>query len=263
MAKIYPKEIKQKARNLRNRGWSIGEISEKVHIPKNTISGWVKDIKLTKDQKRRIKEKIKDSGAIGRPLALKAWREKMENWKNGIRERIKYVERLPWSNPEIRKIICGLLYLCEGAKYPASRFLYFGNSDPKLIYFFITLLRKTYNIEESKLRFSIGYRCDQDYNRLKDYWSKLTGIPKTKCLKSKPDMRTKGKPTLKKDYKGICRLIYYDTSIQFELQSIGEEIINGAGGIRTLDPNTASVVRSQLRYGPNSSKIIGSIVDSL
>lgn len=227
MAKTYSAEIKQKARNLRSKGWSLGEIEQKMVIPKNTVSGWVRDVKLTKAQEKRIKEKIKDSGAIGRPLALKAWRKRMENWKNGIREKVKFFERFPRNNPEIRKFICGLLYLCEGAKYPASRFFYFANSDPKLIYFFITLLRETYNIEEGKLRFSIGYRYDQDYNGLKDYWSKLTGIPKAKCLKTKPDKRTKGKPTLKKGYMGICRLIYYDTSIQFELQSIGEAIIKG------------------------------------
>ena len=50
-------------------------------------------------------------------------------------------------------------------------------------------------------------------------------------LNSKPDIRTKGIKTSREDYRGVCKIIYYDTSLQFELQSIGETIIkNGAGG---------------------------------
>lgn len=231
MPRVYSEKIKQKARNFRSRGWSLGEISLEMKIPKNTILGWVRHIQLTERQKERLKQKIISSGVIGRPLAIKANREKIKNWKEGIEKKVRHFEKLPMQNPEIGKLICGLLYLCEGAKYPASRYLHFGNSDSRIIYFFINLLRKTYNIDEDKLRFSIGYRYDQNYEELKNYWSNLTGIPCSKCLNAKPDMRTKNKPTLRKDYKGVCRIIYYDTSLQFELQSIGETIIkNGAEG---------------------------------
>lgn len=230
MPKIYSPKTKQKACDLRSRGWSIGEISLKMRIPKNTLSGWVRDIRLNNNQIKRIKEKEISCRALGRVSAAKLLREKMEKWKQGIREKIKYFEQFPSRDPEIGKLICGILYLCEGAKYPASRFLHFGNSDSKIIHFFINLLRKTYTIDEDKLRFSIGYRYDQDYEELKNYWSKITKIPKIKCLKSKPDLRTKGKPTLKKDYKGVCRIVYYSTDLQFELLSIGEAIINGAEG---------------------------------
>lgn len=59
------------------------------------------------------------------------------------------------------------------------------------------------------------------------------------------------KRTQKKDYRGICRIVYYDTSLQFELQAIGEAVIkNGAGEDRTLDPFHAMEVLSQLSYSP-------------
>lgn len=120
-----------------------------------------------------------------------------------------------------------------------------------MIRFFLCALRRCYDIDEKKLRFDVMHRWDQDQEVLKDFWSNVTNISKSRCLKRKPDLRTKGKPTLKKDYRGVCRVIYYDTSLQFELQSIGETIIkSGAGGDRTLDLNTASVARSQLRYSP-------------
>lgn len=249
--KIYPKEVKAEARNLRNRGWSLGEISARLKMPKNTISGWVKDIELTKRQKQRIKEKIIASGVIGRPLAVKANLEKIEKWKEGIKEKVRRFGEYCSNNPKVGKLICGLLYLCEGAKYPATRGLIFINSDPMVIYYFLNLLRRFFNIKEDKLRCRVMHRWDQDSKRLKRYWSKLTGIPLKHFFNNKPDIRTKGKPTMKVNYKGVCAIQYSDTSLQFTLQSIGEVIIkNGAGGIRTLDPLNAIEVRSQLRYGP-------------
>ena len=225
MVKTYPISIKQMVKNLRSAGWSLGEISLKIKIPKNTISGWVKDIKLTHRQKERIKQKIITSAAMGRQSAVKVNQEKIEKWKSDIREKVKHYGQLATKGPEVNKLICGVLYLCEGAKYPSSRYLYLGNSDPKIISFFINALRRCYKIDENKLRFSIGYRWDQNFQKLRNYWSKITKIPRSKCLNSIPDIRTKGKPTLRKNYMGICRIIYYSTALQFELQSIGETII--------------------------------------
>lgn len=225
MSKIYSEIIKQKARNLRLKGWSIGEISLKMRIPKNTISSWVNDIQLTKQQKERIKTKMITSAAIGRPLAIEANHRKIQRWKESIQNSVKHFENLPFENPKFGKLICGIFYLCEGAKYPNSRYLYLGNSNPKIISFFINALRRYYKIDENKLRFSIGYRWDQNFQKLKNYWSRITKIPKSKCLNSIPDIRTKEKPTLRKGYMGICRIIYYSTALQFELQSIGETII--------------------------------------
>ncbi len=232
MAKIYSNEIKQKTGNLRSSGWSLGEISLKMGIPKSTILGWVRDICLSEKQKGRIKQKIIASGAIGRPLAVKANREKIEKWKEGIREEVKHFGRLAQQSPKISKLICGILYLCEGAKYPSTRGLIFINSDPTVIQCFLNLLRRFFNIKEDKLRCQVMYRWDQDNKKLKRYWSNITGIPLKQFFNNKPDIRTKGKPTRKINYKGVCGIQYSDTSLQFTLQSIREVIVkNGAGGI--------------------------------
>ena len=235
MPKIYSPKTKQKARNLRTKGWSLGEISNKMHVPKNTLSGWVKDIQLTEKQRKRIKQKEIALAAMGRAVAAKLLREKMEKWKEGIRENVKHFGKFAQQNPEIRKLVCGILYLCEGAKYPSTRCLVFGNSDPWIIRCFINLLRNSFNIDEEKLRCRIMYRYDQNLKELNKYWSNVTGIPLHNFYKSKPDSRTKGKSTLKNDYKGICAVHYLSTNLQFKLQSIGEIIIkSGAEGDRTL-----------------------------
>jgi len=147
----YSRQIKLKARNLRSKGWSLGEIALKTGIPKNTLSEWVRDIRLTDKQKERIRQKIIDSGAIGRPLAVKANYEKIERWKEKIRSEVKHFGKLTVKNREIGKLICGLLYLCEGAKYPSTKCLVFGNSNPQVIRCFVNLLRTSFDINESKL----------------------------------------------------------------------------------------------------------------
>lgn len=237
MSKVYSKKIKHRARNLRNKGWSLGEISLKMRVPKNTLTGWSKDIKLSNEQKKRIKQKILNSGKIGRPLAVAANRRKIQQWKKSIQNSVKHFENIHLENPELSKLICGLLYLCEGSKYPSTRCLVFGNSDPWIIRCFINLLRSSFNIDEEKLRCRIMCRYDQNLKELNKYWSDITGIPLQSFYKSKPDSRTKGRSTLKKGYKGVCAIHYLSTNLQFKLQSIGEIIIkSGAGGDRTLDP---------------------------
>ena len=246
MPNVYSKEIKQEVRNLRNQGWSLGEISQKMNIPKNTLSGWVKDIRLTKDQIKRIKEKEIACAAMGRPLAVKANHIKIEKWKRNIREKVKYFGKLPFKNKKMAKLICAIMYMCEGRRYPMSRYVSLSNADPKVIQTFLTLLRKSFLIQENKLRCHIGYRWDQDLNKLRAFWSNVTNIPKHQFYKSSPDKRTKGKPTQKLNYNGVCSIIYCDTNIQMELQDIGEAILEfgGAGGARTLETSCMPCRRS-------------------
>ena len=225
MPKIYSPKTKQKVRNLRAKGWSLGEISLKIKIPKNTLSGWVRDIHLTPKQRRRIKQKIIVSGAIGRQLAVKANREKIEKWKQNIINKVRHFEKFPLKKAGIGKLICGLLYLCEGAKYPSTRGLIFGNSDPMVICCFLGLLRRFFAIKEDKLRCRVMYRWDQDNRRLERYWSNVTAIPLKQFFKTKPDARTKNKPTRKVNYREVCAIQYSDTTLQFTLQAIGETII--------------------------------------
>jgi len=224
--KLYPEKIKEKARSLRKQGWSLGEISQNLSIPKNTLSGWVKEIRLTEKQKQRIKKKEIISAAKGRILAAKVLKQKLENWKESIRKRTRQFSKMPFKNAKTGKLTCGILYACEGSKYPSTRCLSFANSDPKMIKFFLTMLREYFDIDEKKFRCRIQQRYDQNSDKLKRFWSSVTRIPLGQFYKNYADKRTEGKLTAKKDYKGVCTLQYFNTNLQFELQAIGEAVIN-------------------------------------
>jgi hypothetical protein len=88
------------------------------------------------------------------------------------------------------------------------------------------MLRKCFNIDEKKLRGRIQYRFDQNPEKLIKFWSLITDVPRNQFYKPYCDKRPKNKPTKKQSYKGVCGLQYFDTNLQFELQAIGEAVIN-------------------------------------
>lgn len=219
-----PKVVKDKAISLRKKGYSLSEISHLIKIPENTIHGWVKQIKLTKKQKARLKEKEVKGGRKGLTKILKIRRTKIANWEKAVRLRTERFKTILNKKCDTAKLLCGVLYLCEGAKYPSSRQLIFGSSDPRTIKIFLDLVRKNFNIDEDKFRCRIMHRYDQVGRVLNRYWSKQTNIPLSQFYKSYRDKRTRGKATKKKYYNGVCAVQYNSTDLQYELQLIGESI---------------------------------------
>ena len=73
----------------------------------------------------------------------------------------------------------------------------------------------------------ISYRADQNIKSLQNYWSRLTGISLKNFYKTIPDPRTIGKPTKKKDYKGVCVVTCAGSHIQLELEAIPAIVLRG------------------------------------
>jgi len=224
MKRRWDANVKDKAVNLRKEGRSLSEISGLLGIPLGTVQGWVKNTHLTELQRLRLKAKAVKHGKMGLAKALRIKEKKLECWKKAVAERTKKFKGFLNKKSDIAKLACGLLYLCEGAKYPSSKQLIFGSSDPKLIKVFLELLRNNFDINKDRFRCRIMHRYDQDPAALNRYWSNLTKIPLSRFYKSYKDMRTKGTATKKKNYHGVCAMQYNSTELQYELLSIGESI---------------------------------------
>jgi len=136
---------------------------------------------------------------------------------------INLLERL---NDKTQKIILSILYLGEGAKHTSSQMLSLGNSNPAIIKFFISLLKNCYNVDETKFRARIQCRFDQEVNKLEKFWRDVTKIKAKQFYPTYIDKRTAGKPTMKKDYKGVCTIHYFNTEIQLELELLAGAIMN-------------------------------------
>ncbi len=242
--KFHPAAARVEATRLRREGFSLSELSAHLQVPKATIQGWMRSIPLSNQSKKRIRSRIVEAGKIGRPLAVIANRQKIEAWKQRIKENSRKAVGRIQLTPGLGRLLCSVLYVCEGSKYPSARQLGFGNSDPRMIQFFLYLLRTCFAIDERKFRCQVMHRWDQSLSSLIYYWSRVTRIPTRQFYPTQPDKRTKGKRTLKKDYRGVCLIQYLDTTLQFTLQSIGEALMEeygqersgGAGGDRTHEP---------------------------
>lgn len=124
-------------------------------------------------------------------------------------------------------MLLAFLYLGEGGKWASHRGLYLGSSDPIILQWYIKLLNKCYGLTRNQFKASICYRADQNLEELKKYWSKVISIPLKNFYNSKPDPGTIGKPTRKKDYRGVCALTCAGTFHQLELELIPKVLIKG------------------------------------
>jgi hypothetical protein len=129
----YSPKIREQARHLRQQGFTYSEIIAELggDIPKTTIQYWVRDIKLTTEQKARIKQKELDAAAQGRLKAAEWHREQKrkrlqqaEEWAAPIAEQVS-------QDRNALMLMAAALWLGEGEK--RDDVLGFGNSDPRII----------------------------------------------------------------------------------------------------------------------------------
>jgi len=222
---MYSLDVRNEAIKLRKQGKTYSDINTHLNtnIPKSTFSGWFNNIVLTKANTTKLEKNILRKLARSRQKASVVLADKriayLENLKN------RNLHLLELVNPSIIKMLLSILYLAEGAKHKNTAFLGLASSSPEIINFYLCSLKKCFDIDNSKFRVRIQHRADQDSQSLEKYWQKLTKINPKQFYPSYVDKRTKGKKTLKKDYKGVCTIYYFDTAIQLELEILANSVV--------------------------------------
>jgi len=216
------KILRGKAIALRKNGKTYLEIQKelKVKIPKSTLSDWCQGVPLPPEYGPRINLLNLTNCEKGRAVAVVVNRHRREEFLQKLRDRNFYL--LKKTNKHVLKMLLAMIYICEGSNWSVHRGLVLGNTDPDLINFYIFLLKTCYPdiITHDNLRCRIGCRADQDIKKLEKFWSGVTKIPLNHFNKTTVDPRTAGKPTKKKDYKGVCVINSRSTEIQLELEII-------------------------------------------
>lgn len=177
---------KNKALNLRKKGYSYNEILKQVDVSKDTISRWCRNVKLTKSQLLRLYKKKYSGGLRGCIIgAKKKQREREELTRRLIEKGRREMGRISKRD----KFIAGVaMYFAEGSKtYHVS----FSNSDARAIKFMMSWLRDTCKIPKTKFRGALYLHDNLDEIKAKKFWSNLTRIPlrqftKTYLVKNKP-----------------------------------------------------------------------------
>lgn len=231
LSKRYPDTFVQKIKAIRtNEKISFRELGKRFGIPSSTIRNWCPGTtgnrwdSLIINNERRRKE-IKDSETEVIPKTSSLTRNQA-------------------------KFIAGILYGCEGSKYPAHRGVAFANSDPGLVLLFLKLLRKAFDLNESKFCVHLQIHSTHDYQFLKRTWSNLLGIPESQFIK--PTIKTPRGGKHRSYYIGTCTVRYRDYRIQLKLIGIFEIFIKSFTNFEaTFEAKTDIISRSLKEGGPD------------
>jgi hypothetical protein len=228
--KRFSQEQRARIRQLRSQGKTFGEIQAVigVSVPKSTLSYICSDVRLPLSYHRRISLLILSTIHKARIIGTQINRMKREMMFQEFKKRNTPIAR-KIHDAETGKIALAMLCLGEASKYNAKKPSSFslGNSDPRIICLFLDLLKQSFiSFDIEKIRCGVQCRADQNPEELKTYWMEITGVPDRLFYKPLIDPRTKGKPTLKTEYKGVLRVYYFDSRVHLELESLADLVYN-------------------------------------
>lgn len=171
---IKKEKEKEKAIELRRKGYSYSEILKQVPVAKSSLSLWLKSVGLSKRQEQRLTEK--------KLAAMK------RGWEARHRQKVEITEQIKKeAKEEIGKIskrdlwIAGIaLYWGEGAKERRHGALArLDNSDPELIKLYLKWLLDVCGVAKKEIYFRISLHesAKDRLGEVKKYWLEVTGFP--------------------------------------------------------------------------------------
>jgi len=175
---------------LRQKGQSYSEIENSLHLPKSTLSFWLKNVKLTPEQTEKLnsrrlegligRSRVKTSKVIERLQNISAEDiqkiSKRELWLMGImlywRERFLNKSNHGLGDNENENDLQSNNDLQKGVR--------FMSSDPQLINFFLKWLKDVGQISNDEILFDIFAPAQKRNSTIElvTYWSQATGFPR-------------------------------------------------------------------------------------
>lgn len=211
------KKIIAKAKDLRRRGYSFREISERLNIAKSTARYWTDKEIVSELGKKRMHNLIIFSQIKARKILL----DKQEKHYKDLDDSCSVLKNPRQYKKDDLKVFLALIYWAEGDK--TERRLGFTNSDSDMIKIYLKLLRVSFNIKEEKLSASLHLHDYHNRQEMIDFWSKITGIDKKRISIYNKEHSGKQK---KEGYKGCISVRYSDYRMFDELMLIIKRFIS-------------------------------------
>jgi transposase-like protein len=215
----YSNDIRHAAMELRKRGYSLKEISQRFNIAKSTASLWSENIALDKSAEARLLTVIKRGQFVSAQNKKAKTRATEDRYLKEAREEMK-------SNPNYDKIICAMIYWCEGGKNPRYG-VSLTNSDPNLIRTFLKLLRNSFVLDEAKFHPCIHLHSYHSPEIQLDFWSKITDINKQQFIK--PYQKSNSGKRIHENYQGCLSLRYASNDLARQLMATAKAFLNITG----------------------------------
>jgi DNA-binding Lrp family transcriptional regulator len=164
---------KNKAINFRKSGLSYNDISNKLNIPKSTLSNWLKDLPLSKVIKKKNLQKTK---LIWAKNIIAYNKKRSQEYKLTTEQKINnYSNEIKNINKKDLFYLGIGLFLAEGGKKEKFS-IRFANSDPIIIKIIMKFFREICEVEDKNFKFRIHIHPNIIYSNTLKYWSKITKI---------------------------------------------------------------------------------------
>lgn len=203
---------KNLAISLRKQGKSYNEIAKILKAPKSTFSLWLRNIKMPVEIERKFWNETRKKWARSitefNKKQAEAARQKAEKLQENTAKDIGAL-----SKKELL-LVGTALYWAEG--YKKSRWtLQFSNSDPIMIKLIMKFFKKVCNVPKEKIRATAQIHPNVTSEKAINYWSKISGIPKTHFSKfySRLTPSSKQKRPPNTLLYGTLRILVYDSQI--------------------------------------------------
>lgn len=207
MSKIL---FKNKALDLRNKGYSYSYIKSKINVSKSTLSAWLSGIpyKPNHYSKSKLIKAREKSALIKRTNLL----ESIALSKKIAKEDIGNLSKRD-------TFMLGVgLYIGEGSK--TNDIVRIVNSNPKIIKFMVNWFQNICAVPRDNLRLRLHLYPDNDRDASREYWSKVTGLSLNQFLKPQIDSR------INKKIKNKGKLPY--GTAHLSLRSLGNKALGVA-----------------------------------
>lgn len=164
--------------DMRKRGFSYTEIQNRLHVPKSTLSFWLKNLKLTPEQSELLKSKRLDVIKTKALKKISRTSRLIEEIKNKSSQDIgKISKKELW-------LMGIILYWKNGNKSDLKKGVHFSSSNPDLVKLFLKWLKEVGCVEDGEIKFTIFLNKkketkteDSANSRSVSHWSKVTGFP--------------------------------------------------------------------------------------
>jgi transcriptional regulator with XRE-family HTH domain len=162
--------------NLRKQGYSYRQILGKVGVAKSTLSLWLRDVGLAKQQKQKLTER-RISAALRGAHSRRVRKEEMTFQIKSLAK--SEVGRL---STRERWLIGTALYWAEGSKekiYKPGVGLIFNNSEPAMIKYYVNWLEQICKVPKAAIRLSlyIHESKSKEIGAVEKFWAGHLGYP--------------------------------------------------------------------------------------
>ena len=208
---------------MREKGYSLNEISSHLSVSKSTVSVWVRNLKLSAQTQFILDEKK----IAGRKKAIESIQGKTRQQLSLAKSDANILLKNINCSKDTQKVICSMLYWCEGEKTNNDGTFTFANSDPDLVRLFLRLLRNSFEVNNSKFRALIHLHSYHDIDKQLRFWSKITNIPKSQFLRVY--QKSNSGKQYREGYQGCLSLRHNDVKVAREIQAIARASMEKLG----------------------------------